>query len=68
MRLIERGPVMPAEFNPLAQYNGEIARGLVHTPEWQAQMAGLQKRFNEWANFVAIVPVVQRRDPRDPQA
>ena len=42
---------MPAEFGPLATYNAERARGIVHTPEWDAAMAELQCRFNEWAGL-----------------
>ena len=34
------------EFNALARYNSEIARGIVHTPEWDARMAQEQERFN----------------------
>lgn len=39
---------MPDRFNRLADYNAERARGLVHTPEWQAQMAVLQAGFDRW--------------------
>ena len=31
----------------LARYNSERARGIMHTPEWQAEMAGFQRKFNE---------------------
>ncbi|MEU8040899.1 hypothetical protein [Streptosporangium sp. NPDC049078] len=34
------------EFDTLAQYNAERARGIQHTPEWQARMAELQAQFN----------------------
>jgi hypothetical protein len=34
------------EVNQLATYNAERARGIVHTPGWQAQMAVLQARFD----------------------
>jgi hypothetical protein len=30
----------------LARYNSEVSRGIVHTPEWKAEMAKLQERFN----------------------
>jgi hypothetical protein len=30
----------------LARYNDEVAHGLVHTPEWQQQMALLQERYD----------------------
>lgn len=35
------------EVNTLARYNGEVSRGLRHTPEWKARMRELQRRFNE---------------------
>jgi hypothetical protein len=44
------GP-MPAEFEALAVYNAERWRGLVHTAEYDAAMARLQCRFNEWAGL-----------------
>jgi hypothetical protein len=31
----------------LAEYNAECARGLVHTPERDAEMAEMQRRLNE---------------------
>lgn len=30
----------------LATYNAERARGIMHTPEWQAAMAQLQDEFD----------------------
>jgi hypothetical protein len=35
------------DFNTLATYNGECARGISHTPAWDATMASLQRRFDE---------------------
>jgi hypothetical protein len=35
------------ELNQLGTYNAERARGIMHTAQWQAQMAILQARFNE---------------------
>jgi hypothetical protein len=35
------------ELNQLVTYNAERARGIVHTPAWQGQMAALQERFDE---------------------
>jgi hypothetical protein len=35
-----------ADFNTLARYNTECAHGIMHTLEWQEQMAALQARFN----------------------
>lgn len=52
-RMVRRerlGP-MPGEFEPLATYNAECARGLVHTAEYDAVMADLQREFNEWAGL-----------------
>jgi hypothetical protein len=39
---------MPGKFNALAIYNAEIARGIVHTQEWDARMAALQEEFWQW--------------------
>jgi hypothetical protein len=39
---------MPEKFETLARYNGERARGIAHTPEWDAQMAELQREYKEW--------------------
>jgi hypothetical protein len=36
----------PYEFEALAQYNAEVARGLVHTDEYKTRMALEQRRFN----------------------
>ena len=47
-----RGEPMPAKFNTLAMYNGERARGIVHTAEWDAQMAALQQEFYGWNRAV----------------
>ena len=41
---------MPARFEPLAVYQAERARGLLHSAGWMAAMARLQAEFNEWAN------------------
>lgn len=40
---------MPSEYNELAQYNAERHRGILHAPEHKDRMAGLQRRFDEWA-------------------
>lgn len=34
------------DFRPLAVWNAERARGIVHTPEWDAKMADLQREFD----------------------
>jgi hypothetical protein len=39
---------MPGKFHPLATYNAECQRGIVHTPAWDAQMAELQREFDGW--------------------
>lgn len=33
-------------WKPLADYNAEVARGIVHTPEYDAKMAEWQKLFD----------------------
>lgn len=55
--LVEMDPC----FEPLAVYNAERARGIVHTPEYDAEMATLQQRFNEW-----VRPGRQDPQPRLP--
>jgi hypothetical protein len=45
----QRRGMMPARSGALARYNAERARGLVHTAEWDAKMAGLQREFGAWA-------------------
>lgn len=34
------------EFNKLAVYNGEVARGLIHTDAWKRRMGELQSQFD----------------------
>jgi len=36
----------PGPLTALATYNAERARGLVHTPEWDAKMAALQAGYD----------------------
>ena len=36
------------EWDELATYNSEVARGIVHTPEWKEKMAREQRRFRDW--------------------
>lgn len=52
---------MPHAFEPLAVYNAERARGIVHTPETDTWMAVLQSSFDEWQrnNVDWICPPVQ---------
>ena len=42
---MEYEPLTDAEVFRLANYNSERDRGLLHTPEWQDSMAGLQERY-----------------------
>lgn len=39
---------MPLRFERLASYNAEVARGIIHTPEWRAGMAALQADYDAW--------------------
>ena len=48
---------MPPKFERLAQYNAERARGIAHTPEYDAEMAELQREFNELRT--ATIPIRQ---------
>ena len=34
------------KFHALARYNSEVARGIVHTPEWDERMRDLQSEWN----------------------
>jgi len=47
MRLLGRKDYPPYEFQDLAVYNSERARGIVHTEEWDQRMAIQQRLFNE---------------------
>lgn len=51
MRLFRR---RPSRFDALARYSAEKARGLVHTPEWVAQMAVLQADWDEQQEFERV--------------
>jgi hypothetical protein len=44
--LISSRPIETNEVDVLGRYNAEVARGIQHTPEWQAYMADLQQRFD----------------------
>ena len=35
-------------FRPLATYNAERDRGIVHTADWTAKMYALQQEFDLW--------------------
>lgn len=37
----------PYEFAALVQFNSEVARGIMHTPEWVEKMAAEQLRFHD---------------------
>lgn len=38
--------VSTADTDRLATYNGEVLRGIVHTPKYDAEMVELQKKYN----------------------
>jgi hypothetical protein len=38
-------------YNWLADYNSERARGIVHTPEWDAKMKKLQEQYDADPDF-----------------
>lgn len=44
--IVERHDLPDADLQLLRIYNQECARGLVHTPEWQWRMAGIQARLD----------------------
>lgn len=39
-------PKWDDRFMPLANYNGECLRGIVHTPEYDERMRALQAEYN----------------------
>lgn len=41
------------DFEALATYNAEVARGIVHTPEWVEKMRHEQDRFDTPAHVRA---------------
>jgi hypothetical protein len=41
---------MPSRFEALAAYHAECARGIMHTPEFDAAMVALQREYGEWQN------------------
>jgi hypothetical protein len=41
--------VLNPKFAPLAAYNAECDRGIVHTAGWDAKMAELQREYDEQA-------------------
>jgi hypothetical protein len=47
---------MPSRFEPLATYNAECGRGIVHTSEWDARMAVLQREYDEWRGIIPRRP------------
>jgi hypothetical protein len=40
----------------LARYNGEVARGLVHTEEWRAKMVADQEEFDREQRYLMTLP------------
>jgi hypothetical protein len=47
-RWLPRGESMPDRFGPLAAYNAEVARGLVHSRDHVLQMAALKLEYDRW--------------------
>lgn len=39
---------MPKMFDELANYNSQVAKGILHREEYRARMAALQVQFDEW--------------------
>jgi len=49
LRILRRDPrkqLWEPRFDGLSTYNGEVARGIVHTPEWDLVMKRLQEEYN----------------------
>jgi hypothetical protein len=45
--IIDRYDLSDSDVQSLRIYNQECARGLLHTAEWQHQMAGIQARLDQ---------------------
>jgi hypothetical protein len=45
--IIDRYDLSYSDLQSLQIYNQEYARGLLHTPEWQCRMAGIQARLDQ---------------------
>jgi hypothetical protein len=45
--ITDRFELSEADLHSLRTYNQEQARGLLHTPEWQHRMAGIQARVDQ---------------------
>lgn len=39
---------LPKRFKPLRDYDDEKRRGLVHTPDYDQEMATLKEEFQQW--------------------
>lgn len=48
MRLRKRRDLESRQWDDLATYNGEVARGIMHTPEYDEKMASAQVAFTRW--------------------
>lgn len=49
MRRRDREIEFARDWGDLSTYNAEVVRGIVHTPEWKAQMTEKQKAYDMWA-------------------
>lgn len=47
-RRLDREQEFEVLWSDLARYNAEVARGIVHTPEWDAFMAKKQDGYRRW--------------------
>lgn len=62
-RVVERYRLMQYEYEQLATYNAERARGIAHTATWRERMAAEQERFDrEQEAFLHGEGYVQLRD------
>jgi hypothetical protein len=47
------------KFSPLATYNSEVSRGILHSVEYSEKMRKLQKEYNE------LMESMRRRQPNE---
>lgn len=61
-----RRKTAPYRFEALAQYNGERARGILHSEEWVKRMSEEQRTF-DWFHGITKVPGGPRDSEKPPR-
>lgn len=61
--MFDRKEPMPYRFYELAVYNSEVARGIVHTDEWNEKMRTEREAFDDW-KWSSIQDYLKRAEER----